>query len=96
MHWQSVRRLPVGAVHLARNAHEAHHAFRAGPCAWGVQFHPEFSDVALRAYLEGLGPTLAREGVDAQAVAAKLQPTPAAASVLPAFAELALHQTVRA
>jgi GMP synthase (glutamine-hydrolysing) len=89
VHWQSVRRLPEGAVPLARSAHEAHHAFRVGPSAWGVQFHPEFSDEALRAYLDGLGPTLAREGRDAAQISAGLKKTPEAASVLPRFARLA-------
>ena len=90
VHWQSVRRLPQDAVLLAGSAHEAHHAFRVGDRAWGVQFHPEFSDGALRAYLDGLGPTLAKEGLDATAIAAALRPTPEAASVLPRFAQLAL------
>jgi len=89
VHWQSVRRLPQGAVPLARSAHEAHHAFRVGPRAWGVQFHPEFSDQALQAYLDGLGPTLAREGRDAAQISAALKKTPEAASVLPQFARLA-------
>lgn len=92
VHWQTVRRLPPGAVLLARSAHESHHAFRVGPCAWGVQFHPEFSDAALRAYLDGLGPLLADEGLDAAALAARLQPTPEAASVLPRFARLVLSE----
>jgi GMP synthase (glutamine-hydrolysing) len=90
VHWQSVRRLPAGAVLLAGSAHEAHHAFRVGERAWGVQFHPEFSDEALRAYLDGLGPTLAKEGLDAAQITDALQPTPDAASVLPRFAQLAL------
>ena len=76
VHWQSVRRLPPGAVLLARSAHESHHAFRVGPRAWGLQFHPEFSDAALRAYLDGLGPLLADEGLDAAAIAARLRATP--------------------
>ncbi len=90
VHWQSVRRLPPGAVLLAGSAHESHHAFRIGERAWGVQFHPEFSDTALRAYLDGLGDLLADEGLDAAGIAARLQPTPDAASVLPRFARLAL------
>jgi GMP synthase (glutamine-hydrolysing) len=90
VHWQSVRRLPAQAVLLAGSAHEAHHAFRVGERAWGVQFHPEFSDGALRAYLDGLGPTLAKEGRDAAQITDALRPTPDAASVLPRFARLAL------
>ena len=93
VHWQSVRRLPPGAVLLARSAHESHHAFRVGPRAWGLQFHPEFSDAALRAYLDGLGPLLADEGLDAAAIAARLRATPEAASVLPRFAQLVLSES---
>jgi GMP synthase (glutamine-hydrolysing) len=44
----------------------------------------------LRAYLDGLGDLLADEGLDAAGIAARLQPTPDAASVLPRFARLAL------
>lgn len=93
VHWQSVRRLPPGAVLLAGSAHEAHHAYRVGDRAWGVQFHPEFSDMALRAYLDGLGDLLANEGLNATAIAERLQPTPDAASVLPRFARLALSES---
>lgn len=89
-HWQSVRRLPPGAVLLAGNAHEPHHAFRVGPNAWGVQFHPEFTAEALKAYLDGLGPTLASEGRDAAQITSQLKDTPEAASVLPRFARLVL------
>ena len=90
-HWQSVRQLPPGAVLLAGNAFEPHHAFRVGSCAWGVQFHPEFSAAALGAYLDGLDTTLARAGRDAVQIRAGLKDTPEAASVLPVFARLALR-----
>jgi GMP synthase (glutamine-hydrolysing) len=92
VHWQSVKRLPPGAVALASNAHEPHHAFRVGTHAWGVQFHPEFSAESLRAYLAGMGPTLAREGRDAAQISAAVRETPEAASVLARFARLALPQ----
>ncbi|MDR7152134.1 GMP synthase (glutamine-hydrolyzing) [Hydrogenophaga palleronii] len=92
VHWQTVRRLPPEAVALASNAHEPHHAFRMGTRAWGVQFHPEFSGESLRAYLEGLGPTLAREGRDAAQISAAVKDTPEAASVLATFARLAQPQ----
>ena len=89
-HWQSVRQLPPGAVLLAGNAFEAHHVFRVGANAWGVQFHPEFSAEALRAYLDGQVPRLAEVGKDAKAISAALRPTPLAASLLPRFARLAM------
>ena len=90
VHWQSVRSLPPGAVLLAGTAFEPHHAYRIGPCAWGVQFHPEFSEEVLRAYLHRLGPELAQEGKDAHAITAGLHPAPLASSLLPTFARLAL------
>ena len=90
VHWQSVRTLPPGAVLLAGTAFEPHHAYRIGPCAWGVQFHPEFSEEVLRAYLDRLGPELAKEGQDAAAITAGLHPAPLASSLLPTFARLAL------
>jgi GMP synthase (glutamine-hydrolysing) len=92
VHWQSVRRLPPNAVLLAGTAYEPNHAYRIGRKAWGVQFHPEFSDEVLRSYLAGLGPTLAKEGKDARAITAALKPTPLAASLLPTFARLVLAQ----
>ena len=92
VHWQSVRTLPPGAVLLAGTAFEPHHAYRIGPCAWGVQFHPEFSDEVLRAYLDRLGPELAREGKDAARIAAGLHPAPLASSLLPTFARFALSR----
>ncbi|WP_238482477.1 glutamine amidotransferase [Noviherbaspirillum aridicola] len=78
-HSQSVRRLPPGAVLLAGNDFEPHHAFRVGDCAWGVQFHPEFSPEATAAYIAHFG----REG-DASAL-----PSDEAATVLASFAAVA-------
>jgi len=77
-HRQSVRRLPEGAVLLAGNAFEPHHAFRFGRNAWGVQFHPEFSAAATQAYVRATAPE----------VPPPVAPTPVAASVLPRFARI--------
>jgi GMP synthase (glutamine-hydrolysing) len=52
VHYQSVLRLPDGAVLLAHSGLEPHQAFRVGGCGWGVQFHPEFSARAMQAYVE--------------------------------------------
>ena len=51
-HRQTVIKLPENAVLLAKNAFEPHHAFRMGENAWGVQFHPEFNEPAMRCYIE--------------------------------------------
>lgn len=40
-HWLEADQLPEGATLLASSAGCQNQAFRVGPCAWGVQFHPE-------------------------------------------------------
>ncbi|MAM50563.1 MAG: GMP synthase [Marinobacter sp.] len=84
-HRQSVLRLPEGAVLLGRNQFEPHQAFRIGPCAWGVQFHPEFRDAIMSAYLKVQAPDLTREGLDAEALIAGVKPAPDASSLLSRF-----------
>ena len=84
-HRQSVLRLPEGAVLLGRNQFEPHQAFRIGPCAWGVQFHPEFTDAIMSAYLKVQAPDLTREGLDAEALIAGVKPAPDASSLLSRF-----------
>ncbi|MDQ7972223.1 MAG: glutamine amidotransferase [Rhodocyclaceae bacterium] len=84
VHRQSALQLPAGAVRLASNAWEPNQAFRVGEHAWGVQFHPEFDDDAMRGYVDALAPGQA----DAPALRAQVRPTPEAASLLRRFAEL--------
>jgi len=55
-HSQSVRRLPPGAVPLARSEGIAVQAARYADTAWGVQFHPEFSESVMRAYVRKHAP----------------------------------------
>ncbi len=87
-HRQSVRRLPAGAVALAHNAFEGHHAFRVGACAWGVQFHPEFGPDASAAYVDHLAADLRAQGSDPIHLRQAVTPTPHAASLLARFATL--------
>lgn len=88
-HKQSVLEMPREAVLLARNAHDPHHAFRIGPSAWGVQFHPEFSEAAIRTYVAASAEDLRREGQAPERLLADVCPTPDAAGLLPRFADLA-------
>jgi GMP synthase (glutamine-hydrolysing) len=85
VHRQTVTRLPPGATLLAGNAFEPHHAFRHGSCAWGLQFHPEYDEAVMRGYLHEMKDTLEKEGLDPARIARKVQPTPAASSVLSRF-----------
>jgi GMP synthase-like glutamine amidotransferase len=66
--WHGVRvaQMPEGAVQLAHSLHVPHEAMRLGAKAWGVQFHPEFSETthaewtqipgATQSYIELFGP----------------------------------------
>lgn len=87
-HAQSVLRLPSGAVHLAGNDYEPHHAFRVGERAWGVQFHPEFDTNIMHTYVQVRAARCARPERDWAAIRAGVRDTPEAASVLRRFAEI--------
>jgi GMP synthase (glutamine-hydrolysing) len=78
---------------LASAPHDPHHAVRAGPRQWGVQFHPEFDDAVMRQYLEVRGESFdAERGVgSAAARLASIGSTTTAASLLPRFATLAVR-----
>lgn len=89
-HVQSARRLPADAVHLARSQREPHHAFRAGPRAWGVQFHPEFDTEAMRAYVRRWAEKPNAPKRDWAAIHEGVENTPAAALITRRFANLAL------
>ncbi|MCK7549440.1 glutamine amidotransferase [Marinobacter koreensis] len=90
-HRQSVLRLPPEAVLLARSAFEPHQAFRIGQCAWGVQFHPEFTEAIMGAYLDVQSPELTREGLDIDRLKAELAPAPEASGLLQQFSDLVLQ-----
>lgn len=87
-HSQTVLALPPGAVLLARNDHEPHHAFRLGRCAWGVQFHPEYSAAVMRAYLEEQASDLTKAGRDVAALMKAVQETPLAEGIMRQFSRL--------
>lgn len=94
-HKQTVLSLPQGAVLLGRNEFEPHQAFRVGKCAWGVQFHPEFSDAIMRAYLGVQAPDLEREGFDSQAMIDSVVRAPEASGLLKRFSALVLENKTR-
>ncbi|MEI6756474.1 MAG: glutamine amidotransferase [Chlorobium sp.] len=87
-HAQSVLCLPPDAVVLARNSHDQHHAFRIGDCAWGVQFHPEYTAAVMQAYISAQSKTLLRNGQNVERLLQEVTETPFARKVLSNFAEL--------
>lgn len=92
VHSQTVVQPPPGAVRLARNEFEPNHAFRIGTSAWGVQFHPEYDQRIMRAYIEHLADELATTGCNVVDLLRSVRDTPAARSVPLRFAELARQQ----
>jgi GMP synthase (glutamine-hydrolysing) len=88
-HLQSVLQPPAGATVLARNDHDACHAFRWGQSVWGVQFHPEFSTTHMRGYIRARWDVLREEGRDPRRLEASVRATPLARQVLRRFVRYA-------
>ncbi|MFZ2449206.1 MAG: glutamine amidotransferase [Methylovulum miyakonense] len=86
-HAQTVTALPATALRLAGNAFEANHAFRVGDCAWGVQFHPEFSADIMKAYVDGQAEPLLNEGYSLATLHGAIIETGAANALLKRFAD---------
>lgn len=84
-HQQSVRALPKGAEVLAASDQDPHHAYRYGPCAWGVQFHPEFDATIVAGYEDYYAPRL--EAGYRRRAAHHRGETPLANGLLSAFRE---------
>jgi len=91
-HAQTVLTLPSGAVRLAANGHETNHAFRIGACAWGVQFHPEYTPEIMRAYIREQAGELAAAGLGPEHLLQAVVPTPEAGGLLRKFADLAARR----
>ncbi len=85
-HSQAVLSLPQGAVRLASNSFEPNHAFRFGPCAWGVQFHPEYDMRIMGSYIVEQAKELEMTGHDVPELLRTIRDTPVAATILRRFA----------
>ena len=90
-HSQTVLTLPPGAVNLAGNSHEPHHAFRLGHAAWGVQFHPEYTRDIMAGYIHNMSPVIQALGKDPARGQKQVTETPEAGQLLARFACLCNH-----
>lgn len=84
-HYQSVRRMPAGAVRLAESDHDAHQIIRYGERAMSSQFHPEMTVVELGAIIGVRREALQGQGLDVVGLENALQDTPQARSLLTQF-----------
>jgi GMP synthase (glutamine-hydrolysing) len=84
-HVDTIVNLPPGATVLARTELEQFAAVRFSESAWGVQFHPEMDGAIARAYLETRRSLIASEGLDADALLARVDDAQAGASTLERF-----------
>jgi len=84
-HMQTVLTPPPGATVLAQSARDNCQAFRIGPRAWGVQFHPEFATHHMRGYLRERAACIAAHGGDARQLARQVHAAPQARHLLRRF-----------
>jgi len=87
-HAQSVLRLPPAAVRLASNAWDGNQAFRIGPRAWGIQFHPEFDADIVREYVDHYRAELSAEGQDPETLGRTAADNPLGGMILRRFVRL--------
>jgi GMP synthase (glutamine-hydrolysing) len=87
-HVESVVALPTEAVHLGASAGDPNQAFAYGPCAWGVQFHPEFDAEIVRGYIKARRSLLLEEGLDPDAISHNTRDTDHGTRVLRRFGEI--------
>jgi GMP synthase (glutamine-hydrolysing) len=94
-HTQTVLQLPPDAIPLASNENEPHHAFAIGPCAWGVQFHPEFDADIMKTYVHAFSDLMKSHGQDPDQAVKTITETPHSMQLLNRFIEIAFSgQTI--
>ncbi len=88
-HSQTALRLPPGAKVLGSNEFEPHHVVQFAPRAWGVQFHPEFTETIMRLYIEEDAPALKEEGINVDNALSTVTATPESNRLIEQFARWA-------
>lgn len=85
-HAQSVLRLPPGATWLASSVRDPHQAYAVGRSTWCVQFHPEFDELTMKAYVDKCADELRAQGDDPTQLRNSTAGTPHAEALLRRFA----------
>jgi len=82
VHSQSALSLPNNSVLLASNKFEQNHAFRVGSCAWGVQFHPEYTQDIMKVYIDEISK---ENKIDATEIKSQVKETTFANKIIKLF-----------
>jgi GMP synthase (glutamine-hydrolysing) len=85
-HLDSVVKLPPGARVLATTERDPAAFVEFGERIWGVQFHPELDEVAMRAYIEERATSLGSEGFNVEQLLSSVVATPVSHALLQHFA----------
>jgi GMP synthase-like glutamine amidotransferase len=76
LHWHGdTFTLPPAAVRLAGSCSYENQAFRLGSSAWGLQFHIEVDDSAVRGFIHSFGAEAALPGSDLRRIAGESAPS---------------------
>jgi GMP synthase-like glutamine amidotransferase len=74
LHWHGdTFELPAGAIRLASSPKYPNQAYRVGEGAWGLQFHVEVDDRAVRGFLDAFGKEARAASQDPEAIATATQ-----------------------
>ncbi|OUS38599.1 hypothetical protein A9R01_03035 ['Osedax' symbiont bacterium Rs2_46_30_T18] len=92
VHFESVLTLPEGAIALAGNQHDPHHAFRYGENAWGFQFHPEFDVEIISDYIRYLKQDFSDLNIDSQSLINNTSSTDGSSQLLQKFSDFSQNQ----
>ncbi len=87
-HLEVVLRPPPGAKRLVTSPLDDNFAIQFAENAWGIQFHPEFSEPVMSGYIQCRAEALLEEGLNPESLLVKTTETEEAKSVLRRFVEL--------
>jgi GMP synthase (glutamine-hydrolysing) len=73
---------------LGASEMEPHQGFAFGPCAWGVQFHPEFDERIIACFVRYYREILAEQGRSTENLLTAIRPAPESQALLKRFGEL--------
>ena len=92
-HSQSIVNLPPAAKVLASSLKDPYAAFFLPPCGWGVQFHPEYTEIILSGYVNEAVDLLRSDGQDPDVIMQNIQHAPESHKILKRFAELVIKKS---